>query len=236
MVYDFDMQRINKAVADRCEVSRRKADMMIQEGRVTVNGKRAQLGMMVKDDDDIRLDGSQTVHESHQRVVIALNKPVGYMTTMDQTKKDTVMDLVYWNDGRLFPVGRLDVESSGLILLTNDGELANRLMHPKFEHEKEYDVEVDRVLEESDLLQLRHGVAIEGGKTKPAKVLRISDRRFRIIIKEGRNRQIRKMCEALRYHVLKLQRIRIGGIELGKLKAGMWRTLTTAEIKKLEAK
>lgn len=230
------MQRINKAVADRCELSRRKADAMIQEGRVTVNGKRAQLGMMVEDDDDIRVDGSQTVQEAHHRAVIALNKPVGYMTTMDQTKKDTVMDLVDWNDGRLFPVGRLDVESSGLILLTNDGELANRLMHPKYEHEKEYDVEVDRVLEESDLLQLRHGVVIEGRKTKPAKVLRISDRRFRIIIKEGRNRQIRKMCEALRYHVLKLQRVRIGGIELGHLKAGMWRPLSNTEIKKLEIK
>lgn len=226
--------RINKIVADRCETSRRKADALIEVGRVTINGRRAKLGDMVSEDDDIQVDGHATVMEKHARAVIALNKPVGYMTTMDPKKTDTVMDLVHWTDGRLFPIGRLDVESSGLLLLTNDGILANRLMHPKYEHEKEYDVEVDRVIEESDLLQLRHGVVIEGRKTKPAQVLRLGDRKFRIMIKEGRNRQIRRMCEALHYHVLRLHRIRIGGLELGSLKSGSWRVLTHTEMRKLE--
>lgn len=223
--------RINKIVAERCEVSRRKADEMIRDGRITANGKKLLLGSMVDEQDEIFVDGSSTVHDKHQRVVIALHKPVGYITTTDQTKTDTVMDLVDWQDSRLFPVGRLDVESSGLILLTNDGKLANELMHPRYEHEKEYEVEVDRELQESDLLQLRHGIIIDSRKTKPAQVLRISDRRFRIMIQEGRNRQIRRMCEALHYRVLSLKRIRIASLELGNLKVGMWRLLTPKEVK-----
>jgi 23S rRNA pseudouridine2604 synthase len=223
--------RINKVVADRCEVSRRKADQMIRDGRVTVNGKEALLGSMLDEQDEIYVDGSSTVHDAHQRVVIALHKPIGYITTTDQTKTDTVMDLVNWQDGRLFPVGRLDVESSGLILLTNDGKLANELMHPRYEHEKEYEVEVDRDMLESDILQLRHGLKIDDRMTKPAQVLKLSDRRFRIMIQEGRNRQIRRMCETLHYHVLSLKRIRIAGLELGSLKPGMWRVLTPKEVK-----
>lgn len=230
-VHDMKM-RINKLVAERCEVSRRKADAMIEEGRVEVNGKRAQLGMMVDDDDRITVDGSTTVDDRRQRVVIALNKPVGFMTTTDPSKTDTVMDLVEWPDARLFPVGRLDVESSGLLLLTNDGDLANKLMHPRYEHEKEYEVEVDHPFQESDLLQLRHGVELDGRKTKPAQVLRISERRIRIMICEGRNRQIRRMCEALHYRVLHLHRIRIAGLEIGSLKPGMWRVLSPSEVKK----
>lgn len=223
--------RINKVVAERCEVSRRKADQMIRDGRVTANGKTLLLGSMIDEQDEIFVDGSSTVHDKRQRVVIALHKPIGYITTTDATKTDTVMDLVDWQDSRLFPVGRLDVESSGLLLLTNDGKLANELMHPRYEHEKEYEVEVDKELQESDLLQLRHGIVIDSRRTKPAQVLRMSDRRFRIMIQEGRNRQIRHMCEALRYRVLSLKRIRIAGLELGKLKPGMWRLLTPKEIK-----
>lgn len=223
--------RINKIVSERCGVSRRKADQMINEGRVTVNGTLASLGSMIDEDDDVTVDGSSTVQDERQSVVIALHKPVGYITTTDRMKKDTVLDLVDWQESRLFPVGRLDVESSGLLLLTNDGVLANELMHPRYEHEKEYEVEVDRELQESDLLQMRHGLNLEGKKTKPAEVLRLSDRRFRITIREGRNRQIRRMCEALRYNVLHLKRIRIAGLSLGSLKPGMWRIVSPKEVR-----
>jgi pseudouridine synthase len=224
--------RINKVVAERCEVSRRTADRMIQDGRVTIKGKKVLLGSIIDEQDEIFVDGSSTVHDKHQRVVIALHKPVGYITTTDQTKTDTVMDLVNWPDGRLFPVGRLDVDSSGLLLLTNDGKLANELMHPRFEHEKEYEVDVDSELREKDLLELRHGIMIDSRKTKPAQVLKVSDHRFRIMIQEGRNRQIRRMCEALHYRVVHLKRVRIADLELGSLKPGMWRVLTPKEVKK----
>ena len=226
--------RINKLVAERCEISRRKADEYIHDGRVTVNGTKAILGTMADEDDDIRVDDHRTVQERHQRAVIALHKPVGYMTTMDRSKQDTVMDLIVWNDGRLFPVGRLDVDSSGLLLLTNDGQLANKLMHPRYAHEKEYDVDVDRPISDSDLVELRRGVKIEGRKTAPAEVLRLSEARFRIMIKEGRNRQIRRMCEAIGYRVKRLQRIRVSSVKLGSLKVGQWRLLTAVEVKKLE--
>jgi pseudouridine synthase len=227
--------RINKAVAERCEISRRKADALIAEGRVTVNGIRAELGLLVDEDDEIRLDGRTTVSEKQQQVVVMLNKPVGYMTTMDQSKRDTVLDLVQWNEGRLFPIGRLDVESSGLLLMTNDGQLANRLMHPRYAHEKEYDVVIDGLLTESDVSRMRKGVVLDDGAvTKPAEVLKLSDKRFRITVREGRNRQIRRMVEAIGHRVKQLHRIRISGINLGPLRFGEWRRLSASEVKSLE--
>jgi 23S rRNA pseudouridine2605 synthase/23S rRNA pseudouridine2604 synthase len=154
------------------------------------------------------------------------------MTTMDQKAPNHVLDLVRVK-ARIFPVGRLDVASSGLLILTNDGELANRLTHPKFGHEKEYDVVVDHPLSERDLNILRKGVGLGDGKTLPTKVRQQSSKRFRIVLREGKNRQIRRMCKALDYDVVRLKRVRIGNINLGALKPGAWRYLDALEVKNL---
>lgn len=225
--------RINKYISLHYEVSRRKADAIIESGDVSVNGEVASLGQDVADEDDIHVRGMEKSDRAGaEKIVIALHKPVGYITTTDRSRMDTVLDLVKI-DERLFPVGRLDVGSSGLLLLTNDGDLAHHLMHPKFEHEKEYLVSVDRPLTDQDFADLRNGVVIDGRKTFPAVVIPEGDTRFRITIHEGRNRQIRRMCEAIDVGVTELKRIRIDSLVLGTLKPGSWRGLSEAEVQKL---
>lgn len=223
--------RLNKFLAQAGVVSRRKADDLIASGHVTVNGRVVGLGVKVSEADVVEIDG-RVVGEREEQVYIALHKPVGFITSVDPRRKDTVRHLVDVPE-RVFPVGRLDVASSGLLLMTNDGGLSERITHPRYDHEKEYEVKVDRPMTDEFLDAMAAGVNLEDGKTKTARVETLGPDQFSIVLTEGRNRQIRRMCEALGWEVLKLKRVRVMNIRLGKLKSGTWRFLTREEIKKL---
>lgn len=220
--------RINKYLAEHGYCSRREADRLIGSGKVLVNGRPARLGDTVSGTDEVRVLG-RAVKRRADKVYIILNKPVGLITTTDTRKKDNVISHIGCKE-RVFPVGRLDVNSSGLLLLTNDGELALRLMHPRYEHEKEYTVETRGQVRDADLARMRKGVLLDDGPTLPAKARRFSDRKFAITLREGRNRQIRRMCEALGYPVASLKRTGLGPLTLGTLKPGAWRHLSRKEI------
>lgn len=224
--------RINKYLSTHGYCSRREADRLIKKGRVFINDKPASLGDKVTDDDDVRVEGRDRKKQP-KKIYIALNKPVGLISTTDTRKPDNVIDYVGYPE-RLFLVGRLDVESQGLILLTNDGILANRLMHPRYEHEKEYVVTVDKPVEKIDIGRLQSGVVLDDGPTQPTKVRQLGPNRFAIILKEGRNRQIRRMCEALGYTATALKRTRIGTLKIpGAYPVGNWRHLTDKEVRDL---
>lgn len=210
--------RINKYLADHGYCSRRGADSLISAGRVTINGKPAKLGDRVEDRDNVIVEGREQ-KERPKTTLIMLNKPVGMIVTTDTSVHNNVIDYLNYPD-RLFPIGRLDVASSGLLLLTNDGELANRLMHPRYEHEKEYVVELEQPISNSDLDQLRHGVELDDGMTLPTDIKRLSKKRFSIVLKEGRNRQIRRMCEAIGHKIIRLHRTRIANLPLRNLPLG----------------
>ncbi len=226
--------RLNKYLADRGICSRRKADELIEAGEVIVNGAVATVGQKVEDTDEVHLKGQAVAVEKPKPLYLALNKPVGIITSVDPKARDNVISLLGIND-RVFPIGRLDVASSGLLLLTNDGRLSEHVTHPRYEHEKEYVVTVDRDIDDGALDQMRSGITILGSMTQPATVVRVPGRTrsFHITLKEGRNRQIRRMCEALGYRVVKLNRIRVMNILLGELEEGKWRNLTEAETKQL---
>ena len=226
--------RINKYLASSGFCSRRRADALIEDGLVTINGKTAQLGDKVNDGDKVTADGHVIDPSTVKDVYIAFNKPYGAICTADPEADNTVFDYIDI-DERLLYVGRLDVESSGLLLLTNNGDVANKIAHGSGEHEKEYVVTADRKLTRSFIENMRKGVVIEGQKTKPARAKRISDTRFQLTLTEGRNRQIRKMCEALGYDVKKLRRTRVMNVELGDLGEGNWRPLTKTERRNLLA-
>lgn len=220
--------RLNKYLADRGVCSRRKADELISSGKVLVNGKVAELGLKVSDADDVVVDGERLIVEKPKEVYIAFNKPVGLITSVDPSAHDNVIEHINYPE-RIFPIGRLDVASCGLLLLTNDGRLSERVTHPRFEHEKEYIVTVDRPIQDADLETMRRGIVILGKMTKPAIVVRAGKDTFHITLTEGRNRQIRRMCESLGYDVKKLMRIRVMNINLGDLPVGKWRELTSDE-------
>lgn len=225
--------RLNKFLAERGICSRRQADALIEAGKVRVNGTMATLGLQVDEQDDIVVSGRRIVGERPDKIYLAFHKPVGIMTSVDPRAKDTVRSFLDLEPG-VFPVGRLDVASSGLLLLTNDGELSEHITHPRYDHEKEYVVTVDRVVRREDLRTMADGMIILGSKTKPAVVKKIGDNRFSIILTEGRNRQIRRMCEALGYEVKALRRVRVINIELGDLRSGMTRPLSQKEIRELK--
>ncbi|MFA5129576.1 MAG: pseudouridine synthase [Patescibacteria group bacterium] len=230
------MPRLNKHLADLGYGSRRACDRFIAEGKVFVNGKRAKLGTIVTDHDEIEVEGEDPAYAKNKKskpIVIALHKPKGYITTADERNTKTVFDLVDIPQ-RLFPVGRLDVDSSGLLLLTNDGALANFLMHPRYEHEKEYSVETNAPIRDADIITLRNGIVLDGKKTLPAGVKRVSETRLHIRLREGRNRQIRRMIQSIGNKVKTLVRIRVASVELGHLPVGKWRRLTDKEIKTLQ--
>ena len=225
--------RINKYLSENGYCSRREADRLIELGQVFINNKRAKLGDKVSENDDVRVHGRDK-KKPPEKIYIMLNKPAGVIVTTDQSKKDNVIDFINIQE-RVFPVGRLDVKSEGLLLLTNDGVLANRLMHPKYEHEKEYVVLVDRPLDMKDIKRLQTGVDLDDGITLPAKVRKMDDNRFAIILREGRNRQIRRMCEALGYNVEALTRTRILTLRMpSTYPVGNWRSLTESEIRELK--
>jgi 23S rRNA pseudouridine2604 synthase len=225
--------RINKFLAERGVASRRKVDSLIEQGLILVNGELAENGMQVDENDAILVNGEAVNMRKPKSIYIALNKPVGLITSVDPLTRDNVIDHIGLNT-RIFPIGRLDVASQGLLLLTNDGELSERVTHPRYYHEKEYIVRVDREISDDDLEVMRNGMMILGSLTKSAKVVRLDLDCFRITLTEGRNRQIRRMCEQLGYRVKMLQRIRVMNIELGDMALGEWRFLEEGEISELK--
>ena len=235
-----EKMRLNKYIAASGLTSRRKADELIKAGKVKVNGSVLdEPGYVVEPDDVVEVEGS-IIQPAKQHVYIMLNKPKGYITSVsDEKGRPTVMDLVAEVDARLFPVGRLDYNTSGLLLMTNDGELAYRLTHPKHEVEKTYRARVAGVLSPERIAKLEKGVDIGGFVTSPAKVavLKQWERSALVEIKihEGKNRQIRKMFAAVGNKVMKLERIAIGRIHMGHLKEGHHRKLTRQEVEYLKS-
>ncbi len=236
-------ERLQKYLAAAGIASRRKCEELILQGKIEVNGKVVtELGTKVTDEDKIKYNG-KIVKKEEEKVYILLNKPIGYVTTVkDQFSRDTVLDLVKINK-RIVPVGRLDMYTSGALILTNDGDLVNKLIHPKNEVNKTYNATVAGKVSIDDIKKLEEGVIIdEDYKTKPAKVkiLKIDEEknlsRIQITIHEGKNRQIRKMCEAIGKRVIALHRSKIANLEVNKLKLGEWRYLTPNEIKNLKGK
>jgi 23S rRNA pseudouridine2604 synthase len=223
--------RINKYLAETGACSRREADQWIEDARVTVNGRRAVLGTQVQEGDDVRVDGTP-LRCRPTRVYLALNKPVGIECTTDRDVPGNIVDFVGYPE-RIFPVGRLDKDSEGLILLTNDGDIVNTILRAENAHEKEYVVAVDRPLTEAFLAGMAAGVPVLGTVTNPCRVTKVGKNTFRIVLTQGMNRQIRRMCEHFDYTVRRLQRVRIMHVQLGSLPVGKWRTLTTAELRGL---
>ncbi len=229
------MMRVQKFLSMAGVCSRRKGEELISAGRVSVNGKTVdQPGMQIDPEKDrVAVDG-RPVRTRQKRVYIMLNKPAGYITSRSQRGRKIVFDLVEV-DERLNPVGRLDKDSTGLLLLTNDGALHHRLIHPSFDHEKEYAVETADPIEDRALEKFEKGLIVDGQKTRPARVVRMDARNFRIVLQEGRKRQIRRMVESVGGRVAALHRIRMGTLLLGDLKKGQWRHLTEKEVKALRA-
>ncbi|MCP2033996.1 23S rRNA pseudouridine2604 synthase [Planomicrobium sp. HSC-17F08] len=224
--------RINKFLSETGITSRRGADKFIEDGRVTINGQPAELGSKVQSGDEVRVDGKVIEQPDQEYVYIALNKPVGITSTTERHIKGNIVDFVN-HPLRIFHVGRLDKDSEGLILLTNDGDIVNEILRAENEHEKEYIVRVDMPVTESFLKKMAEGVEILDTKTLPAKTEKLSKYSFRIVLQQGLNRQIRRMCSALGYEVRDLKRIRIMNIQLGDLPVGEWRDLTDKERKDL---
>ncbi len=225
--------RLNKFISETGICSRREADEWIAQGRVSINGVRAQLGSQVGEGDEVRVD-RQRIGAKPKPVYILLNKPVGVTCTTERHVHGNIIDFVGHAE-RIFPVGRLDKDSEGLILLTNNGDIINRLLRSENHHEKEYAVTVDKPVTEIFLKRMAGGVRILGTVTKPCKITQTGKCEFRIILTEGLNRQIRRMCEVFGYSVLRLRRVRFVNLKLGALKSGQWRNLTEAELGKLLA-
>ena len=219
--------RINKYLSETGIVSRRGADKWIEEGRITINGEVATVGSQVNEGDVVCVDG-KPVKKEEELVYIALNKPVGITSTTEKHIKGNVVDFV-GHSKRIFHIGRLDKDSEGLLLLTNDGDIVNEILRAENHHEKEYLVQVDKPITEQFLKKMASGVKILDTVTLPCKVEKVSSNVFKIILEQGLNRQIRRMCSALGYSVKRLQRIRIMNIHLGNLKVGQWRDLTDKE-------
>ena len=223
--------RLNKYLSESGACSRREADTLIAEGRVTVNGTPAVLGTQVNEGDDVRLDGDRVgaARKKSRPVYIALNKPVGITCTTERHVAGNIVDFVNHTE-RVFPIGRLDKDSEGLILLTNDGDIVNEVLRAEHNHEKEYVVVVDRPFDDDFLHKMSSGVRLSDATTKPCKVTRIGAKVFRIVLTQGLNRQIRRMCEAFGYTVEALQRVRIMHLRLGELPLGRWRNLSEQEV------
>lgn len=219
--------RINKFLAETGIVSRRGADAWIDAGRITINGETATLGSKVEDTDVVCVDGNEVTRQE-KLVYIALNKPVGITSTTERHIEGNVVDFIN-HPLRIFHIGRLDKDSEGLLLLTNDGDVVNEILRAENHHEKEYIVQVDKPIDEAFLTNMSSGVKILDTTTLPCRVEKISSHVFRIILEQGLNRQIRRMCSACGYNVKRLQRIRIMNIQLGNLKVGQWRDLTDKE-------
>ncbi|HAQ07316.1 MAG TPA: 23S rRNA pseudouridine synthase F [Bacillus bacterium] len=220
--------RINKYISETGFCSRRATNRLIEEKRITVNGTICEPGTMIVPGDVVLIDG-ESIPEKSACVYIALNKPVGITCTAAKTVKGNIIDFMNY-PGRIFPIGRLDKDSEGLILMTNDGEIVNKMMRSEYGHEKEYVVKVDRLITEEFINEMSGGVEILGTITKPCRVSKISEHEFRITLTQGLNRQIRRMSKECGYRVVRLERVRIMNIERADLADGEWRELTQAEL------
>lgn len=219
--------RINKFLSEAGITSRRGADKWIEAGRVVINGKTAELGSKVEEGDLVEVDG-KPVSVEDQLVYLMLNKPVGITSTTERHVAGNVVDFVN-HPLRIFHIGRLDKDSDGLLLLTNDGDIVNEILREEHGHEKEYIVTVDRPITDQFVREMEQGVPILDTVTKPCKVRKLGSRKFNITLTQGLNRQIRRMCTALGYNVVSLRRMRIMNLTLGNLPVGQWRDLTDAE-------
>lgn len=234
----MEEMRLQKYLALCSVASRRASEEIILSGRVSVNGKVVtELGTKVSEGDIVKVDGKE-IKKEKQKIYIMLNKPVGCVTTVnDDRGRQTIMEYVSDIPERIYPVGRLDYNTEGLIFLTNDGDLAYSLTHPKYEKEKVYEVLVKGIVLHGAIDKLVRGVYIDGKKTAPAQAEVVEHRRntslVRICIHEGRNRQIRKMCDAVGHSVIALRRVAVDGIEIGNLEVGRWRHLTRTEVERL---
>ena len=225
--------RINKYLSEAGVCSRRGADRLIEEGRVSVNGTLAFLGSVVKNSDEVRLDG-ELVSKKTDKILIAFNKPRGIVCTTADPKSKDVNIIEYINyPERIFPVGRLDKDSEGLILLSTDGDLSNKIMKARNFHEKEYEVEVDKPFDDEFLKKMSEGVPVLDTITRKCTLKRTGKTSFNIVLTQGLNRQIRRMCEYFGYKVVRLKRIRIMNIKLGDLKSGTYRNITDKEYEEL---
>ena len=223
--------RLNKYISETGICSRRQADQWIEQGRVSINGVPATLGTQVQDGDLVAVDG-HPVQTAAKSVYIALNKPVGITCTTERHIEGNIIDYI-GHAQRIFPIGRLDKDSEGLILLTNNGDIVNELLRVENQHEKEYVVTVDQPITEEFLDGMSRGVRILGVMTQPARVRRIGQLTFSIVLTQGLNRQIRRMCAAFDYQVRRLQRVRVVNIDLRGIKVGQWRDLSLEELRGL---
>ncbi len=227
--------RLNKFISESGHCSRREADRLIESNRVKINGKPPELGSKVGPDDIVTVDGMEiagTSHSKKDRVYLAYNKPVGITCTTESNVKGNIVDAVD-HDERIFPIGRLDKPSEGLILLTSDGDIVNKILRAENSHDKEYLVTVNKSIGPGFAEKMSSGIPILGTVTKPCKVVVQGKNSFKITLTQGLNRQIRRMCDYLGYDVVMLQRTRIMNIQLGKLRSGQWRNLTHAEMEEL---
>lgn len=227
-----NLTRLNKYLSEVGYCSRRKADTLIEQGRVTINGIVPEMGTKVKPEDEVRVDGELIVPPKKENVYLAFNKPVGVVCTTNSKEKNNIVDYINYPT-RIFPIGRLDKPSEGLILLTDDGDIVNKILRARNNHEKEYVVTVDRIINEDFIKRMSSGIPILDTVTRQCEVEQLSKNIFRIVLTQGLNRQIRRMCEYLGYEVVKLKRIRIMNIQLD-IPVGQYRHLTTEELQELD--
>ena len=224
--------RINKLLSNYGYCSRKEVRRLIEDKRIIVNGKLCEQGQWVEESDDILLDGEKV--QKKEKIYLALNKPKGIVCTSSREIKDNIIDFLNYKN-YVFPVGRLDKDSQGLILMTNDGDLANKIISSENYHEKEYVVTVDKDFDDEFICKMSNGVNVLDTVTRSCKVRRINNNTFNIILTQGLNRQIRRMCKTLGYNVIKLERIRIVNVVSTGIEIGKWRELTKEEIKKLNS-
>lgn len=224
--------RLNKYLSEAGFCSRRKADSLIQQGRVTINGVGPEMGTKVNSEDTVRVDGVVIEQPKKKNVYLAFNKPVGIVCTTNPAEKKNIVDFINYPT-RIFPIGRLDKPSEGLILLTDDGDIVNKILRARNNHEKEYIVTVNRLIHQDFITRMGNGIPILDTITKKCEVEQLSKYSFRIVLTQGLNRQIRRMCEYLGYEVIKLKRIRIMNVKLD-IPVGKYRDLTDTELKELD--
>lgn len=224
--------RINKYLSEVGYCSRRAADKLIEQGRVTINGKVPEMGTKIVAGDEVQVDGKIISSSDEKPVYIAFNKPIGIVCTTDTgVEKDNIIDYINYPK-RIFPIGRLDKPSEGLIFLTNDGDIVNKILRARNHHEKEYIVSVNKPITQSFLQKMRKGVPILDTVTRECEVEQLDTRQFKIVLTQGLNRQIRRMCEYLDYNVTRLKRVRIMNVQLDT-PVGQWRDLTEIELKEI---
>jgi len=225
--------RLNKYLSEAGYCSRREADRLIEEGRVTINGVVPQMGTKVAPNDEVRVNGKLIENKKESFIYLAFNKPLGIVCTTTDVEKDNIIDFINYPK-RIFPIGRLDKQSEGLILLTDDGEIVNKILRGRFDHEKEYIVTVDKPISQTFLQRMSNGVPVLDTVTKKCEVKKLSKFEFKIILTQGLNRQIRRMCDYLGYEVRTLKRVRVMNIKLD-VPIGKYRELTDLELKELNA-